>query len=291
MKSSAYSKMYLVLPSIYDKVLKSIDEKDKKVLEQLNTDKENTVRPSEQYFENVANIELENSPTDAQEMDTSSQFINPETSISNKPEQTFGEPELNEEEVEIIHQNNDTGIKNPLKINCSQTDEQDKFIPMIPSLKRKKITKPKYNTKQNPQIQRVKTLDTIEHDIKNPKLKVTFPNKVTPLKDIPKNFVCNFCSKRFKSTYHLNRHVNGVHKELVKTSDPMQSQNITQHEELVSTQPQVFPKQVSDNFQNWQNDLNTSKPSRKRRTTTKETKLKYTPKMKKQNEIQEYDEW
>jgi len=88
MKTSAYSKMYLVLPSIYDKVLKSIDEKDKKVLEQLNVDKENnTSRPAAKYLDEIANTELQENNTPQTE------FIDPET--INEPEQTFGESEAN----------------------------------------------------------------------------------------------------------------------------------------------------------------------------------------------------
>ena len=272
--------MYIVLTSKYDKVLKSIDEKDKKVLEQLNIEKESSVRPSEKYFDDVANIELQDNITNPHEMETS-KFIDPET-LYNQPEQTFGEPEFSKEEVEIIP-NIDISSENPLKNDCSKTGEHEKFIQMIePSLKRKKIAKP--ILKQNPQIERIKASDKIQHNIKNPEM------KVAPLRNIPRNFVCNVCSKRFKSTYHLKRHVNGVHKNFSELSNKTKPENITQPEEFVSTQPQVFPQQISSNFQNWHDNDISDKPSVKRKVL--KTDLKYRrPTKTRKNQNEEFDEW
>jgi hypothetical protein len=291
MKTSAYSKMYLVLPSIYDKVLKSIDEKDKKTLEQLNIDKENSPsRPSEKYLEDVANTEL-------QENNPQTEFIDPETTILNEPEQTFGESEAEitepTEMIEPIHETLTT-TTNPLKTDCGQPDVQDKFIPMIqPGLKRKRIAKPKIIVpsilKQNPQIQQIKESAVIQPNINRPPMSVKFPTKVSPIKEVPRNFVCNFCKKTFKSTYHLNRHIGGVHKNLVQLSDPTLPQNITPPSELVSTQP-VIPQPGPSNFQNWQTQLTSQPQSRKR--SSAEAKLKYTPRpLKMRPNDEEYDEW
>ena len=45
-KQSVYSKMYLVTPNVYDKVLQNIDEKLKKSTAELNIEKQTEERPS-----------------------------------------------------------------------------------------------------------------------------------------------------------------------------------------------------------------------------------------------------
>jgi len=290
MKTSAYSKMYLVLPSIYDKVLKSIDEKDKKVLEQLNVDKENnTSRPAAKYLDEIANTELqENNPPQTE-------FIDPET--INEPEQTFGESEAMTTSPEDNKTTPEIGeVVNPLKTDCGQPDVQDKFISIIqPSLKRKRNVKPKLIIpsiiKKNPQIQKIQAADINMPNIVRPN--VSYPTNVAPMKDIPRNFVCNFCGKRFKSTYHLNRHVAAIHKNLVQLSDPTLPQNNTDPSELVSSLKPVVPQPGTSksNFQNWQDPQPINTKPRKRSST--EAKLNYAPRPSKYraNNNDEYDEW
>lgn len=299
MKTSPYSKMYLVLPSVYDKVLKSIDEKDKKVLEQLNIEKETEVRPAEKYFENVANVELqENDP-----QPSTSKFIDPKS--TNQPEQTFGQAEIIPPNEMIENQPNEmienltpepegiSEVINPLKTDCAQPDVQDQFIPIIhPDLKRKKIVKPALGkitkpvilpsiVKQHPQIQRIQNVDKMQPDITQIKLKGV----------IAKNFVCNICLKRFKSNYHLNRHIQSVHKNLIQRSDPSLPENMTlPDDDIPMTNQPVVPQPGTSEFQNWQTVPQPQTKGRKRTQT--QAKLKDSPRPAKMRpSTEEFDEW
>jgi hypothetical protein len=57
--NSAYSKMYLVTPSVYEKLLTVIDDKEKRVIEELNTPPETiSDRPSEKILQNLSNVDI-----------------------------------------------------------------------------------------------------------------------------------------------------------------------------------------------------------------------------------------
>jgi hypothetical protein len=58
---STYSRMFLVTPTVYEKLLNCIDEKDKKVTQDLNISKEKAQRPSDDYIQEL-NIESFNEP-------------------------------------------------------------------------------------------------------------------------------------------------------------------------------------------------------------------------------------
>jgi hypothetical protein len=282
--------MFLVLPSVYDKVLKSIDEKDKKVLEQVNIEKETEVRPAEKYFENVANVELqENDP-----QPSTSEFIDPES--TNQPEQTFGQTEViqpNEMIENPTPEPESREIINPLKTECAQPDFQDQFVPIIqPGLKRKKILKPALGKitkpiiipsiiKKQPQIERIQNIEMMQPDITQIKQKGV----------VSKNFVCNICLKRFKSNYHLNRHIQSVHKNLIQRSDPSLPENITLPDDdiLMANQP-VVQQPSTSHFQNWQTDPQPQTKGQKRTQT--QAKLKNTQRPTKMRpSTEEFDEW
>lgn len=59
-RQSAYSKMYLVTPAIYEKMLKCLDEGERKLAEQLNEPSTQVVekRPSESILENISSSEV-----------------------------------------------------------------------------------------------------------------------------------------------------------------------------------------------------------------------------------------
>jgi hypothetical protein len=67
-KVSSYSKMYLVTPSVYDKLLKCLDEGDKKITQNLNKTAPANIplKPSEQYLQNLSLSDMStisNAPT------------------------------------------------------------------------------------------------------------------------------------------------------------------------------------------------------------------------------------
>ena len=62
---STYSRMYLVTPTVYEKLLTCIDEKDKKVTENLNVSKSKKDRPSDDVIHEL-NIESFNEPREVE---------------------------------------------------------------------------------------------------------------------------------------------------------------------------------------------------------------------------------
>jgi hypothetical protein len=58
---STYSRMYLVTPTVYEKLLTCIDEKDKKITQDLNASKDKKLRASDDYIQGL-NIESFNEP-------------------------------------------------------------------------------------------------------------------------------------------------------------------------------------------------------------------------------------
>lgn len=82
---SVYSKMFLVTPSVYEKLLTCLDEKEKRLIEDMNIDKDIPVaeRPAEKYIEMLTKEELE---------PQQQQSIIPE--ITAIPEQQIIKPEI-----------------------------------------------------------------------------------------------------------------------------------------------------------------------------------------------------
>jgi len=66
---STYSRMFLVTPTVYEKLLNCIDEKDKKSTENLNISKDKTQRPSDDYIQGL-NIESFNEPREVSEVES-----------------------------------------------------------------------------------------------------------------------------------------------------------------------------------------------------------------------------
>lgn len=67
-QTSTYSRMFLVSPTVYEKLLTCIDEKDKKTTQDLNSSKEKKQRPSDEYIQGL-NIESFNEPREVENND------------------------------------------------------------------------------------------------------------------------------------------------------------------------------------------------------------------------------
>lgn len=309
---SVYSKMYLVTPTIYDKLLKSIDEKDIKIVEQLNIDKDApSDRLSEKYLETVTAQEFEQPliqesivPSEV----VSPEFIDPESEFE-QPEQTFGQVEL--AEAGEIHDPQPTVIEegrfsNPLRTDCALPEVQEKLIPKIVRVGVKKggITKPVSTTKglkrskiimpqilKNPQILRVQTQDVVQPSVGQirPKLVVNYPSNIPAIKDIKRRFVCNICKKGFLTSYHLNRHVQSVHKNIIQKSDPT---SILPEEDIqMQTQPIIpQPGTSTQEFPSWNIQQTLALPGKKR--SAMQAKLPYSPRpTKMRSEESDYPQW
>ena len=122
---STYSRMFLVTPTVYEKLLNCIDEKDKKVTQDLNISKEKIQRPSDDYMQEL-NIESFNEPRE----------------VSPEDETGFGEEDITETqqpESDIIYRDDPNVIESesaePLPQSTGQLDapcvrsEQGEVIP------------------------------------------------------------------------------------------------------------------------------------------------------------------
>jgi len=91
-KKSAYSKMYLVTPGVYEKLLKCLDEGDKRVTEDLNKNPEKDLqRPSESELQAISSSDIMSPEID-------DEIIG---SIQEPPEQQFQqEPQLQESRLQ-----------------------------------------------------------------------------------------------------------------------------------------------------------------------------------------------
>lgn len=89
-QSSPYSKMYLVTPSVYEKLLTCLDEKEKRSVEEMNIEKDIPMeeRPAEKYIEMLTKEELE---------PQSGPSITPE--LATVPEQQIIQPQIMPSEI------------------------------------------------------------------------------------------------------------------------------------------------------------------------------------------------
>jgi|688.fasta_scaffold258497_2 hypothetical protein len=97
--TSPYTKMYLVTPKVYEQVLSCLDEKDKKMTEDLNVDKDTIEeRPSEKYIDmlnqeqlNPIESEMIESPPTLPPVNVTDEFV---------PERNLPETEMFQEKTE-----------------------------------------------------------------------------------------------------------------------------------------------------------------------------------------------
>jgi hypothetical protein len=299
-KQSVYSKMYLVTPNVYDKVLQNLDEKLKKSAEELNIEKQTEDRPSEKILEDISAQEIQ---TEQSPETTNPEFIDPDPSEIQEAEPTFGQSEIIEpgEVVEPpgtgLTVNQPPEITNPLTTSCAQPQVQDQFIPLIRKQGVKKLRTQTGKIKkpiivpsiirQIPQIQKIQQESTFDPNIK--RVQLTRPEPMAMIKDIkikPRKYVCNVCLKGFATNYHLNRHMSTVHKNLSSIEknpsyQTLPDEDIQMDKPSLIEEPMerpVFPKpSTSKQFQSWKESQEKAMVPSKGKRKTGEAKLKYTP--------------
>ena len=129
--NSPYSKMYLVSPGVYDKLLTCLDEKDKKSTEMLNIEKDKeTFRPGEKIIEDITSGELEQENMEEM-IPENIEEQTPEVFGENEPpEQTIEEGEVVDEfqtppgEREIQPQIMDNPVQSP----CYKSDDPTRVV-------------------------------------------------------------------------------------------------------------------------------------------------------------------
>jgi len=255
--TSAYSKMYLVTPSVYEKLLSCLDEADKRMTEKLNAPEEAVPeRPATQYIEELQQQDLlpgeeqqqlligPVEPAEIMEqqqplLDTQIEglpaeplidYVEPEIHIQEEQmplqQQVVQQPPVQQQVIPPIIRSQvpQQLVDNPLRQPCP-IEDTERVIPRILHYnpKKKSIIKPNLKS-----IQKVITLKT------NPARKMQFNLPPTgirgPAADVkpllvasstPTNFQCKICLKYFDRKWGLRRHVDSVHKNMknVRLSD------------------------------------------------------------------------
>jgi hypothetical protein len=145
---STYSRMFLVTPTVYEKLLNCLDEKDKKITENLNISNEKKGRPSDEYIQEL-NIESFNEPREV-------------TSENENEEEEVSQTDQNESD--IIYKDNPSVIEaesmesEPLPSTSSQLNspclrsEQGEVIPSGGLVYRPPIQKANFKAVKEPII-------------------------------------------------------------------------------------------------------------------------------------------
>lgn len=224
---SAYQKMFLVTPSVYQKLLNSIEEKDKVSIEQLNLKKDlkDSKTPSEKVLDkmsekdivqvepNISSIQMETPPltTSAQ----TEEILRPPPSITDTPETSAVTPINNVPEI----------YTNPLNEPCPQETDQGSIIPNLfykPSIKNK--TPKKLN-------------------------KVMVPEEQSEVRELRSGkvtlFPCSVCGKKYTRNHDLKRHLDSktAHKNFIV------EKNLS-----VSEENQNSDNVMDESFEYWDKD-------------------------------------
>ncbi len=148
---SPYSKMYLVTPGVYDKLLNCLDEKDKKSTELLNIEKEREDRPGERVIEDITTGDFDPQPVEAipppveEQQPQVEEFIPPTPEVFGQEQQVQPQDIIEEGEIiepmqvppgepEISTQQQEP---NPLRAPCAiptdpnQVVKQPLFVPAV----------------------------------------------------------------------------------------------------------------------------------------------------------------
>ncbi len=138
---SPYSKMYLVTPGVYDKLLTCLDEKDKKSTELLNIEKEREDRPGEKVIEDITTGDFEPQPMEAitpveEQQPQVEEFIPPTPEVFGQEQQVQPQDIIEEGEItetmqvppgepEILQQQQEP---NPLRTPCAIPTDPNQVI-------------------------------------------------------------------------------------------------------------------------------------------------------------------
>ena len=260
---SPYSKMYLVSPGVYDKLLTCLDEKDKKSTELLNLEKEREDRPGEKVIEDITTGDFIPQQMDAatqiEEQQQVQEFIPPTPEVFGveqqvQPQDIIEEGEITEPmqvppgEPEIIQQE-----PNPLRTQCpiptdpSQVVKQPIFIPSLVKkgvkrtsqpiisklnkqptfLAKKKLITPQIIRQQQPieQIQNPAIGRVQQDDQIEQDIAMPSTSRAQPIKvkSPKKSTLCPICMKVFPRTWNLVRHLSTVHQNLGSVKDILES--------------------------------------------------------------------
>lgn len=284
--STTYSKMYMVSPGVYNKLLNCIDDVEKKETENLNKDK--TQKPDMSLIEVTDEQMDEEMPGEV--IEETQEPIGGTSIIENQtPQPTIIEPENNQPDFENSYvdlDEIDPQIPGP---SNNITPRQPKMIdytkPTIPEPsnvitprqpKMLDYTQPKMleyieNTPtetQTPQkcVLRQPCAIQSENQIQHPLRRMKVPpgiriNNPTPRTPLNKEFFCDICGKGYTRSWGLKRHKKSVHQE--RFEQKIVQVQVPQNVEMIQDvqRPKTVRVQVPQNIEMIQD---TKKPERVR---------------------------
>jgi hypothetical protein len=305
---SAYSKMFLVTPAIYEKLLNCLDKTDAVSTKSLNDEKETTIeRPSEREIQNL-NLANLNEPPQIPEKIISM----PETVTVDSEPEIFSandemQPEQQQQQQESILDQDITENKpvkpqyaivdNPLKKSCQTVDDTHGVIP-----RGNLVYNPhwKKNQQQNATLNVPNSdnfIPTQRKKIKHPTFKtpVTYteppgirePIQAQAIQESTKNFQCQVCFKFFDRKWSLRRHMDTVHKNLKNVKGLKLNRPTQQIIDVPAIEETAMPLQDEDipmtqdpntsNFQQWVDQPIRKKPIKRSLVDAKLQDYKFRP--------------
>jgi hypothetical protein len=304
-QTTTYSRMFLVAPTVYEKLLSCIDEKDRKVTQELNISKENIQRPSDEYIQDLNNQSFIEQPEEGEEEENQIPAMLQEENIGPpiyQPQNVMDEfvPDTiyNEGLVEPIQPAmQQTIVRNVLPINgntlktpCNQqsTDENDERVIPQGGL----IYRPNSGKKQQKFMSNIKTIKVTGSKFKpNNKIRITIPENVPAIKDRliapqiinqtkqlqtlenkTKTHQCKVCLKFYPGKWNLKRHMDTVHKNIKSLKAPIPTTNFqvpVNRNRQLSVQALPDTDSTMSDFQSWNKNKRTATDAKLREPNTR----------------------
>lgn len=235
--TSAYSKMYLVTPSVYQILKNCISDKEKTITDNLNvTETPVELTPADKMVAEIAQKDF-NEPSVATQI-VEEQIAPPQ--ITNPSDVIFSESFPSVPKEQIVY-------SNPLTTPCNQDSPEGQIIPSM-----------LYKTKTNmPEVMQ--------------KSRFIIPTKVsTPSQ-------CNVCMKTFSRKWDLKRHLNSVHRNMINPQMESSPEIVDVGEEDIEEQPKSksFDNWSAGTTRSGRSFVNmdTSTPSLRGKRSAKKAKL------------------
>jgi hypothetical protein len=238
---SAYQKMFLVTPSVYQKLLSSIEEKDKVAVEELNMKKDlkEDKSISEKLLEKISGKDMGiQVGSDIPTAKDTIPYANPTPIVDEFIPEVL--PEIVPEQP-IITQTIETPIQdvqniytNPLDEKCPQDTDQGSIIPDLfykPSIKNKvgKKTSPIAALSDQSDLRKLRSGKVITNEA---------------------GFPCHICSKKYTRKHDLKRHLES------KTAHKGFNQNINLDDSVNKSDSEN--EEFHDTFDYWSDGKNLS---------------------------------
>lgn len=207
---SPYSKMYMVGPAVYAKLLNCLDAVDKKITENLNrtdVEEEAVLRPSERQLQIIQQNEL-NNDADQQQQQEQQQEAEPDNDTDQQQQQEEEQLQEQEEEVGEIQQQ-EQGDENETQNEQNNNDDETQFEKIEPTPNILRSPCPDKTTDmRGDKPQRIIPCGNKKSAVIVPSIRKRYKEKKCPI-----------CSKKFTVGWNLRTHIATAHKKIPAQDD------------------------------------------------------------------------